>query len=110
MKKVFFYLLASMFAAIMFITSCNPNNPDDEQNLDDNENEEEIVEDEIVSPDYVPIDWENASIISSNDSGDYSINFTGEVPSIVPGSVIAIDQAVDRSQSGKDRKDNRGCR
>ena len=93
MKKVFFYLLASMFAAIMFITSCNPNNPDDEQNLDDNENEEEIVEDEIVSPDYVPIDWENASIISSNDSiGDYSINFTGEVPSIVPGSVITIDQ------------------
>ena len=93
MKKVFFYLLASMFAAIMFITSCNPKDPDDGQNLDDNENEEEIVEDEIVSPDYVPIDWENASIISSNDSiGDYSINFTGEVPSIVPGSVITIDQ------------------
>ena len=62
-------------------------------NAYDNENEEEIVEDEIVSPDYVPIDWENASIISSNDSiGDYSINFTGEVPSIVPGSVITIDQ------------------
>ena len=46
-----------------------------------------------VSPDYVSIDWNNASIISSNDSiGDYQINFTDDVPDIVPGSVITIDQ------------------
>ena len=86
-------MFAMLLASISVFNSCKPKDPDDEQNLDDNENEEEIVEDEIVSPDYVPIDWENASIISSNDSiGDYSINFTGEVPSIVPGSVITIDQ------------------
>ena len=86
-------MFALLLASISVFNSCKPKDPDDEQNLDDNENEEEIVEDEIVSPDYVPIDWENASIISSNDSiGDYSINFTGEVPSIVPGSVITIDQ------------------
>ena len=93
MKKLYLLMFALLLASISVFNSCKPKNPDDEQNLDDNENEEEIVEDEIVSPDYVPIDWENASIISSNDSiGDYSINFTGEVPSIVPGSVITIDQ------------------
>ena len=93
MKKLYLLMFALLLASISVFNSCKPKDPDDEQNLDDNENEEEIVEDEIVSPDYVPIDWENASIISSNDSiGDYSINFTGEVPSIVPGSVITIDQ------------------
>ena len=90
MKKVFFYLLASMFAAIMFITSCNPNNQDDETNTD---GDESVEEEEIVNPDYLSIDWENATVLSSNDSiGEYQITFSGDMPDIIPGSVLTIDQ------------------
>lgn len=49
--------------------------------------------DEIVNPAYVPIDWDNASLLSANDSiGDYQIQFNGGMPELQPGSIIAIDQ------------------
>lgn len=48
---------------------------------------------EIVNPNYVPIDWNDATLISSNDSiGDYQIQFNGEMPELQPGSIITIDQ------------------
>ena len=48
---------------------------------------------EVVNPNYVPIDWGEATLISSNDSlGDYQIQFNGGVPDLQPGSVITIDQ------------------
>jgi hypothetical protein len=49
--------------------------------------------DEIVNPAYVPIDWDNASLLSASDSiGDYQIQFNGGLPELQPGSIIAIDQ------------------
>ena len=52
--------------------------------------ENEIVR---VNPEYVPIDWDNATLLSSDDStGNYQIQFDGEVPDIHPGSILAIDQ------------------
>jgi len=52
-----------------------------------------IYRSDIVNPTYVPIDWNEASLISSNDSiGDYQIQFNGEIPELQPGSVITIDQ------------------
>ena len=49
--------------------------------------------DEIINPNYVPIDWNNATLLSANDSiGDYQIQFAGEIPELQPGSIIAIDQ------------------
>lgn len=48
---------------------------------------------ETVNPNYVPIDWNDASLIQSNDSiGDYQIQFNGEMPELQPGSIITIDQ------------------
>lgn len=48
---------------------------------------------ETVNPNYVPIDWNEASLVSSNDSiGNYTIHFEGEIPELQPGSVITIDQ------------------
>lgn len=48
---------------------------------------------ETVNPSYVPIDWNEASLMSSNDSiGDYQIQFDGEIPDLQPGSIITIDQ------------------
>lgn len=48
---------------------------------------------EIINPMYVPIDWNDATLLSSNDSiGDYQIQFNGEMPELQPGSVITIDQ------------------
>ena len=48
---------------------------------------------ETINPNYVPIDWNEASLISSNDSiGDYQIQFNGEMPELQPGFIITIDQ------------------
>lgn len=52
-----------------------------------------VYRSEIVSPNYVPIDWNEASLISSNDSlGNYQIQFDGEIPELLPGFIITIDQ------------------
>ena len=49
--------------------------------------------DEAINPNYVPIDWTNATLLSSNDSiGDYQIQFNGEMPELLAGSIIAVDQ------------------
>ena len=49
--------------------------------------------DELINPDYVPIDWDDATLVSSNDStGIYEIQFDGEVPELYSGSIITIDQ------------------
>ena len=46
-----------------------------------------------VNPEFVPINWEETSLTSYDDStGNYQIQFTGSVPDIHPGSVIAIDR------------------
>ena len=52
-----------------------------------------VYRSEIVNPDYVPIDWNEASLLSSNDTlGNYQIQFNGEMPELQPGSIITIDQ------------------
>ena len=49
--------------------------------------------DEVINPDYVPIDWDDATLVSSNDStGIYEIQFDGEAPELYSGSIITIDQ------------------
>lgn len=46
-----------------------------------------------VNPEYVPIDWEITTVVSSDDSaGTYQIQFDGDIPEIHPGSIIAIDR------------------
>ena len=46
-----------------------------------------------INPNYCPIDWDNATLSSSNDSnGTYQIQFNGVVPDIHPGSIITIDK------------------
>lgn len=74
-----------MMASMLFVTSC--------EKIDDwllGDEDEQIVR---VNPEYVPIDWDNATVLSSNDStGNYKIQFKGTVPDIHPGSVLAIDQ------------------
>ena len=85
MKKLYFLMLAILFACFSLFNSCVPD-PDD----GDEQNGEEDTE--IVSPEYVSIDWENTMIISSNDSiGEYQISFSGEIPDVKPGSVMTID-------------------
>ena len=62
--------------------------PDDPNNGNDNENNSEII-----NPNYVSIEWDNATLLSANDSvGDYQIKFDGEIPELQPGSIITIDQ------------------
>lgn len=68
-----------LLLAILFVSGCNK--------VDDNPT---IVI--SINPNYVPIDWENATVIASDSTGDYQIQFNGEVPDIQPGSVISIDE------------------
>ena len=52
-----------------------------------------IYREEKVNPNYVPIDWDNTTLVSGDTTtGNYQIHFGGELPELFPGSVIAIDQ------------------
>lgn len=60
------------------------------------EEKEDIVapsQEVTVNPEYVPIDWETTTVVSSDDNaGTYQIQFRGTVPDIHQGSIIAIDR------------------
>ncbi|MBO7628968.1 MAG: hypothetical protein J6S87_03345, partial [Bacteroidales bacterium] len=53
-----------------------------------------IQSDEVyINPEYVPIDWDSSTLLSSDDSaGTYRIQFEGQVPEVTPGSILAIDR------------------
>ena len=87
MKIVMKALAAIMLMTVMFFaTGCHK--PDDPNNGNGNENNSESI-----NPNYVLIDWDNATLLSANDSiGDYQIKFDGEIPELQPGSIITIDQ------------------
>ena len=52
-----------------------------------------VYRSDLVNPNYVPIDWDDATLVASADSiGNYQIHFEGEIPEVVPGSIITIDQ------------------
>ena len=86
MKKIIF-LLSVFFSCLTIFNSCNHNDDDPIDPIDD----ENIKE--IISPNYIHIDWTQASLISYNhELGEYKINFSGEVPEIQTGSIVAIDQ------------------
>ncbi|MBO6025244.1 MAG: hypothetical protein J6P83_10380 [Bacteroidales bacterium] len=71
-----------LMTAVFFSAGCNK--PDDPNNGGNGGN---------INPNYVVIDWTEATLLSSNDSiGDYQIQFNGEMPELKPGSVITIDQ------------------
>ena len=80
-------LAAIMIMTVMFFaTGCHK--PDDPNNGNGNENNSESI-----NHNYVLIDWDNATLLSANDSiGDYQIKFDGEIPELQPGSIITIDQ------------------
>ena len=73
-------------AAIMLMmvaVSCNK--PDEPDNGGDENGG-------VVNPSYVPIDWNDATLVSSNDStGVYQIQFNGVMPELKPGSILTID-------------------
>lgn len=81
-KKALLIIVLSF--VITFITGCKKNDEPNQNNVDENE---------VINPAYVPIDWNNATLLSANDSiGDYQIQFSGGIPELQPGSIIAIDQ------------------
>ena len=73
-----------LLVVALFATGCKKDGP--------NEANDEF--DEInINPEYVPIDWNRASLISSDDSMKViSIQFTDSVPDIHAGSIITIDR------------------
>ena len=87
MKKATKAITAIMLITTMFCgIGCTK--PDDPNNGNDNESNSEII-----NPNYVSIDWDNAILLSASDSiGDYQIKFDGEIPELQPGSIITIDQ------------------
>lgn len=76
--------LAVLLLMVTMACSVGCNKPDDPNNGGNGGN---------INPNYVVIDWTEATLLSSNDSiGDYQIQFNGEMPELKPGSVITIDQ------------------
>ena len=87
MKKVTKAIAGIMLMTVLlFAAGCHK--PDDQNNGNGDENNSESI-----NPNYVLIDWDNATLLSANDSiGDYQIKFDGEIPELQPGSIITIDQ------------------
>lgn len=79
--------IAAIMLTVALVCAAGCHKPDDPNN-GGNENNSEII-----NPNYVMIDWDNATLLSANDSiGDYRIQFNGEMPELRPGSIITIDQ------------------
>lgn len=83
MKKLVEIVVAIMLIlATVFVVGCTK--PDDPNNSENGGN---------INPKYVSIDWNDAVLLSANDSiGNYKIQFSGEMPELQPGSIITIDQ------------------
>lgn len=73
-----------LVTATVFVSGCKP---------EDEPNNGGEMNDEVVNPNYVPIDWNEAVLVASDDNtGDYQIQFNGEMPELQPGSIVAIDR------------------
>lgn len=85
MKKFKKVLSAIMLmTAVLFVAGCKP---------EDEPNNGGEMNDEVVNPNYVPIDWNEAVLVASDDNtGDYQIQFNGEMPELQPGSIVTIDR------------------
>ncbi len=80
-------LLAVMFMA--FVISCEDekNKPGDDP---DTPSQEELQE--MISPMYVPVDWNTADVLMCDTlNGKYVMTKTAETSQIAPGSVVVLD-------------------
>ena len=94
-KKIFLWVPIFMMAVVsMTVVSCSDDdnidpktqNPTDDPQKPDNSSVS-------ISPEYVPITWEETEIYASNsEEGTYSFESTEETRKIEPGSVLAIDE------------------
>ena len=77
--------VAALMLTVAVVCAAGCKKTDDPNNGGDNAG--------TINPKYVPIDWNNATLLSANDSiGDYQIQFSGEMPDLQRGSIITIDQ------------------
>ena len=83
-RHTFLYITAVLLIGTILATGCKK---------DDDDGDAEELEPINVSQQYVPIDWSGATLVSSDDNtGAYTIRFADSVPTILAGSVIAIDR------------------
>lgn len=74
-----------MLLGVFFVAGCTK--PEEQGDIDPQETIENI------NPSYVPIDWDNATIVSSDENtGNYQIQFNSAVPDVRPGSILTIDR------------------
>ena len=85
MKRFHTFFPVLMLSMTVFLAvSCKPSQDPNDESPDS---------EAVVNPNYVPIDWQKATLLSANDSiGAYQIRFTQEMPELKPGSIIAIDR------------------
>lgn len=94
-KKIFLWVPIFMMAVVnMTLVSCSDDNSVEPEKNAQKETPQQPKNEKItVSPNYVPIKWENTEIFESNpEEGVFSFASTEETRKIEPGSVLAIDE------------------
>lgn len=85
--------LAVLMLTVAVFCTAGCTKPDDPNNPNNGGNNGGSDNSEIINPMYVQIDWDNAVLLSANDSiGDYQIQFSGEMPELRLGSIVTIDR------------------
>ncbi len=94
-KKIFLWVPIFMMAVVnVTLVSCSDDNNIAPEKNNQEENAQNPQSNEVnVSPNYVPVKWEDTRIYESNaEEGVFSFESTEETRKIEPGSVLAIDE------------------
>jgi hypothetical protein len=94
-KKIFLWVPIFMMAVVgMTVVSCSDDDNIDPRTQNPTDDPQKPGNSSVsISPEYVPITWEETEIYASNsEEGTYSFESTEETRKIEPGSVLAIDE------------------
>lgn len=87
-----YFVLMALLLSFTF-NACSSDSP--EEVLPEKEEPEvppEKYEDDVVNPDYVPIDWEKTKLHEiDEENGRYSFDASSETENLKPGSILTID-------------------
>ncbi|MCQ2117441.1 MAG: hypothetical protein MJY76_04805 [Bacteroidales bacterium] len=92
MKKLFLVFLS--IVSVIVIVSCQKEQMPVENSDDAASNE--CIPENAINPNFVMVDWSKATFsLYDAEHNRFEFDYTGEMPEIVPGSVLSIDTGVE---------------